>query len=535
MITLLRVLPLALLLLLTGGLGDVQAQRSWPNDNSGIPAPPCTIYDPIANTISFCSGATPLPTTTGTGGAPGSGTTSGTSTTGFGKAWYPSTISGNTANGEQMIGLFVDDITVAIFRRSTTCGNCLQIAISQDGGITGTFVSTTATLGNSISAAHRVPSSTPRFLVSSIGGPLNILQSPSLTGTWTAVGGLANPITSWASNTTGSVVLSSDTTGAICKSTDNGISFGSCVAGGGNGILAYAGGTTWLVTNGTAVRRSINDGASWANVLTSASTFTSVICFATTYTSCVAADNGGTITRSSDTGATWPIVADTGLGSPSQPVLCDYGSGVAAGINLRAAPVGFAAITTDAHSTLNSGVTWFPGSRFGSAWDGTGTPSGAITCRVGRGWVGLNVSGGGAQIFAEYNPVTAPGGTLQSSAGGYTVSALIQSGILLNAAPATSVANTAQTVTLTGIAGSRICIREIAVFSSAAGTPTLVIQDATVTQVNYGTLATGTAALRFAGSPLFCGQTSDSVQVVVGAAGAAVTTTVSVVADRYPN
>ncbi len=126
---------------------------------------------------------------------------------------------------------------------------------------------------------------------------------------------------------------------------------------------------------------------------------------------------------------------------------------------------------------------------------------------------------------------------LQSSAGGYSVAALIQSGIRLNLTQ-TSAATTAQTITLTGTAGSRVCLRNIVLFSSnATQNLTLVVQDATVTTLNFGTVSTSATAgnpLTFFGQPLFCGETGNSVQVVVGAAAAG-TTTLSVVADRYPN
>lgn len=514
---------------------DAQPFKAWPNDQLGRPAPPCMIYDTTTGNVVPCTATNPIPTA---GSGAGTGTTTGTSLTGFGKAWYPSTITGSNAAGEGMIPVWVDTQTVAFFRRSTGCGNCLQVAVSQDGGVTGTFFSTTAVLGNSIGAAHRVPAATPRYLVSSIGGPFNAFQAPTFTGTWTAIVGLANPVSSWASNANGSVVLSSDSAGQVCKSTNGGVSFSNCVAA-ASGQLTFAGGTTWLLAqNGTAnVLRSTNDGATWGVVFAvGGGNSTSPICLSPTYSTCLVGSTGGTVTRSTDSGATWPLIVDTGLGGVSIPALCDYGNGVAAVINVRSAPVGFAQITTDAHATFNSGLGWFPGNRFGSAWDGTGTPGGAIACHSsGRAAISINVSGGGQQVFAEYNPLTAPGGTLQSSAGGYVVAASIQGGIILNTTPTTSAANTAAAVTLTNTAGSRICIRSINILASAAGNATLTVADGATTVLNLGTLALGIGATRIEGSPVVCSQTNNNLVVNVGAAGAGITTTTSVISDRYPN
>lgn len=511
---------------------EAQPIPTWKNDAQGRPAPPCMILDAATGLSAPCSSANPIPIS----GGSGTGTTSGTSLTGFGKAWFPSTITGAVAGGQQMIGMFISDTDVALFRRNTGCGSCLQTAVSTDGGVTATFISTAAVLGNSISAAHRVPSSTVRYLVSSIGGPLNIFQSASLTAGWTAVTGIASPVSSWASNTDGSVVLSSDSGNNVCRSTNNGISFGSCVSVPA-GQLTYAGGTTWILASTTNVRRSINDGATWGVVAISGANFQRPVCFTPSFGTCIVPDDGGSVTRSTDNGVTWPTIVDTGFGAPSQPAACDYGGGTAAVINLRSAPIGFGAITTDTHSSFNSGLNWFAGQRFGSHWNGAGVVSGTITCRAGRGFVTQTSSGGGTDVWASYNPLTSPGGTLQSSAGGYNVSAPIQAGIVLNTTPVTSAAATPAVVTLTNTAGSRVCIREIVLLSSAASAVvTLTVSDGATVVLNYGIVPTATLGVRFAGGgPIVCSQTSNNLVVNIGSAGGAITTTTSVIADRYPN
>lgn len=536
-----------LLALIALGVGAADAQLApplptWQNDASGRPAPPCFFYDPTTNKTVPCTATNPLPTSSSAGGA-GLGTTSGTSTTGFGKGWFPSTYqsAGNVAVSVYQEG----GSTVNVFRRNTGCGNCLTVATSTDGGVNFVEVNTSFIVGNEISFLIKVPSSPPRYLgYAPNGAGSQIFNSTSLLSGWaagvTASPDLNNGLVDVASNANGSVVLMVGGVGGgnhtnVCKSTDQGRNFGSCVnvrpATAASGVW-YGGGTTWFASSQDGgISRSTNDGATWSVVQTLGGNGGHGLCLPISgYNTCVTL-SGGSAFRSTDNGLTWTNIV-SGVGS----LLCDYGGG-SVGIFPGTPPVGFAAITNTPFSSQDSGASFYAGSIYGSAWTGVGAPSATtFTCNsTGRGFAGIHTTAGPTPQFNFYNPLTQPGGVLQSSAGGYSVAALIQSGVLLNAAPTTSAANTAATITLTGTAGSRICIREVVVFSSAAGTPTLVLQDATVTQVNYGTLATGTAPTRFSGSPLFCGQTGDSLQVVVGAAGVGVTTTTSVVADRYPN
>jgi hypothetical protein len=478
----------------------------------------------------------------GGGAGAGLGTTGGTSTTGFGKGWFPSTYQ---AGGEPTAAVYQDGSTVNAFRRTVGCGNCLTVATSTDGGVNFVEVNTSFIVGNTVQFIIKVPSTPARYLgYTPNGAGSHIYNSTSILSGWadgiTASPDLNNGIVDVASNADGSVVLMVGGVGGgnhtnVCKSTDQGRNFGSCVnvraAVAASGIW-YGGGTIWFASSQDGgISRSTNDGATWAVVQTVTGNGGHGVCTVfTSYQTCINL-SGGSVFRSADNGLTWINTAG-GVGA----LLCDYGGGNV-GIFPGTPPVGFAAITNTAFSSQDSGLNFYAGSLFGSAWTGVGAPSATVfVCNTtGRGFAGIHTTAGPTPQFNFYNPLTQPGGVLQSSAGGYNVAALIQSGVILNAAPSVSAANTLQTVTLTGTAGSRVCIREVTVFSSAAGTPTLVIQDATVTQVNYGTLATGTAPTRFAGSPVFCGQTGDSLQVVVGAAGAGVTTTVSIVADRYPN
>lgn len=106
---------------------------------------------------------------------------------------------------------------------------------------------------------------------------------------------------------------------------------------------------------------------------------------------------------------------------------------------------------------------------------------------------------------------------------------------LLNAAPTVSAANTAATVTLTGAAGARVCVRGVYIQATgAAATFTLTVQDGATVILNLGTQTATNAgpALAFTGTPLFCGTAGNNVVVNVGAGGASAVTTTSVIADR---
>lgn len=538
-----------LLALIALGVGAADAQLvpplpTWQNDAQGRPGPPCFFYDPTTNKTVPCTATNPLPTSSSAGGA-GLGTTSGTSTTGFGKGWFPSTYQ---AGGEPVASVYQDGgSTVNVFRRTVACGNCLTVATSTDGGVNFVEANTSFVVGNSVTFLIKVPSSPPRYLGYAANGAGSIIfNSTALLSGWangvTASPDLNNGLVDVASNATGSVVLMVGGVGGgnhtnVCKSTDQGRNFGSCVnvraASPASGVW-YGGGTTWFVSSQDGgISRSTNDGASWSVVQTVAGNGGHGVCLPVSgYNTCINL-SGGSAFRSTDNGLTWTNVV-SGVGA----LLCDYGGGNV-GIFPGTPPVGFAAITNTPFSSQDSGLSFYAGSIFGSAWTGVGAPSATtFTCNsTGRGFAGIHTTAGPTPQFNFYNPLTQPGGTLQSSAGGYSVAALIQSGVLLNATQ-TSAATTAQTITLTGTAGSRVCIRRITLFSSnATQNLTLVVQDATVTTLNFGTVSTSATAgnpLDFAGQPLFCGQTGDSVQVVVGAAAAG-TTTLSVVGDRYPN
>lgn len=481
----------------------------------------------------------------GGGAGTGTGTTGGTSTTGFGKGWFPSTFNGG--GGSVVASVYQDGATVNTFHRTVACGNCLTVSTSTDGGINFVSFNTSFVVGNEVNFIIKVPSAVPRYLgYSANGGASQIFNSASLLSGWaagvTASPDLNNSIVAAASNATGSVVLMVGGTGGgshtnVCKSTNQGQTFGSCVdvrPASPAASVWFGGGTTWFISSADGgISRSINDGATWAVVQTLGATGGQGLCLASTsYQTCLVI-SAGQVFRSIDNGATYASVLSSGVSS-----MCDYGGGNV-GLVTGVPPVGLSAITNNVFSSQDGGQNFYAGNVYGSVWTGVGAPSlSSFTCNsTGRGYMSMHTTAGPAPTFTFYNPLTQPGGVLQSSSGGYNVSALIQAGVLLNATQ-TSAATTAQTITLTGTGGSRVCLRNIAVFSSnAAQNVTLVVQDAAVTTFNLGTVTTTAVAgnpLTFSGQPLFCGQTGNSIQVVVGAAGAG-TTTLSVVGDRYPN
>lgn len=107
-------------------------------------------------------------------------------------------------------------------------------------------------------------------------------------------------------------------------------------------------------------------------------------------------------------------------------------------------------------------------------------------------------------------------------------------GTTLQNSTQTSAANTLQTITLTGAASQRVTINFVEVFASAAAVCTLTIVDNATTVFSHPlTTQTSAAPLQL---PLGSGglsiSTGSNSTVSVGACGAAVTSTLNVVASR---
>lgn len=107
-------------------------------------------------------------------------------------------------------------------------------------------------------------------------------------------------------------------------------------------------------------------------------------------------------------------------------------------------------------------------------------------------------------------------------------------GVTLQNSTQTSAANTAQTITLTGASSTRINISFVEVFASAAAVCTLTIVDSATTVFSHP-LTTQTSAAPLIvnlGSTGLSISTASTATVNVGACGAAVTSTLNVVASR---
>lgn len=128
-------------------------------------------------------------------------------------------------------------------------------------------------------------------------------------------------------------------------------------------------------------------------------------------------------------------------------------------------------------------------------------------------------------------------GLTNQSAGGASAIApwqfeAVQASSNLNAAPTVSAAATPATVTLTGQAAKKICIRNIAIYESVAtGAATLTVQDGATVVLDLGAPTLTAAATLFTGVPLVCGSSGNTVTVNIGAGVATEVTHTSVIAD----
>lgn len=127
------------------------------------------------------------------------------------------------------------------------------------------------------------------------------------------------------------------------------------------------------------------------------------------------------------------------------------------------------------------------------------------------------------QTARRVTPVAGPPGSIQPTG------VAVQAATLLNSRQI-SAANAAQAITLAAVAGARNVLRKIALFASASANATLSV---TIGSVVYdlGTVALTTEAKAFVLDELTAPDNTALV-VNVGAAGAGITTTLSVVADR---
>lgn len=302
---------------------------TWPRDDTGTPAGQCSFIG-STGVPTLCSTTDPLPT--------GPGTISTTDPTGWGKAWFQSTIGNLVATA----AVFVSDQTVLAFDSS---GGSPRTWVSTNAGRTFALQDTSPNLSFvQMNAAIRTPSGA--YLVASNLSPgiqqSGIAQSASgfqfaRVTPLPAPCGPANGLDCNAQSLAvqGTTVLATIDRGAIgivCRSTNSGASFSSCTdfAGVGNtgGRLGVTSPTTstWLVamSDGT-VGRSTDDGGTFTNVLSMGGTAGHVECLDATR--CLATNATGTIWRSTNAGATWATII-TVTPNPIFRGFADFGNGV---------------------------------------------------------------------------------------------------------------------------------------------------------------------------------------------------------------
>lgn len=508
---------------------------TWPRDDTGVPAPPCYFTNALG-LLTACSATDPLPTG---GGAP---TQASNDPTGFGKNWFAST-TGLTAG--DAAALFVNDQTAYAFKPNPG-GNALETYVSQNAGRTWALIATDAPFASTCASVNAGLYFGGAFLVGCNADGVNdgLLRSPSGFPPWTrltlpAAGGQS--VRSIAGQGTTVLVFSPD--GQLCRSTNSGASFASCVdppaiITAGRQGLASPSLNIWIVgdTSGN-VARSTDDGGTWTTVLAMGGSQGHVRCLSATV--CLATNNSPNIWRSTNAGATWTQVfapgAVTGLGFNG---FVDFGSGVVDAMDQDLA---------------------YRSSDFGATWTFQVTFSVAISsnlyttleARNGRGLAGGSFTGGAVL----YSPVVGAGETIVAgqngnrweinAAGEGETSTVIRDSTQATAMGVTAggratvvslptaadqrtcsepAANTAASITVTGVANQNIAVNDyIAFYTTApAAAQTLTITSAGV-NVWLDIVNGANTPTRFAFSPLLKASLGNTVILTLPAGGAGVT------------
>lgn len=456
---------------------------TWIRDDSGAPSAQCAFVG-SSGASTLCSPSDPLPTS--------AGTTSTTDPTGWGQQWFLGTATGATIENPIYPWIVAENQYVG-FARSEGA-NTVDLWTSSTKGRLWTKKTAAINLGNVWNAVYVV------FRLSNgdylIGGNCGAGVTPTCTGLgrFGANGsagqvaltglpaGVAGSVVSIFQQSATVIVIWADggtSTGFQCRSTNSGSSF-TCDAvnytvldGGVNNGKAVdsPSASTWLraITGGLA--RSINDGVSYTSVLTGvASTKNLVECLSSSV--CLYANGQAEIRRSADGGATWSI-AFTALGTnPLFRGFVDYGNGVVAALP--------GAASVNIFLSRDFGVSWTPVFLLGSDPQQCATPCQGVAFNgaavYSAGFIGgflvekvmysPTIGAGQAQIVSASgvplnldtsgNP-TVNEGTAAAFASGWTVR-VRQSHSLIPTTRAcnTPAANTAATLSTTGVAGQTV-------------------------------------------------------------------------------
>lgn len=544
-----RITGIAIALLLTvmatGGLAV-----TFLTDAGGRAAPLCSFIGSGALPI-FCSPSDPLPVTTGTP------TQATNDPAGFGKLFIDRgqffTTSFDTA------GIFVSDSSAIVLGHGSA-GGTVDVYSSTTKGRTWTLVGDNLTIpGAVLDRFLTILNTGTTYLIGvNAGANPGVLRTTTFTSFSAAT--ITNGTVFTLAQQAGTIMAARDTS-ELCRSINDGISFtctNHAALGNFNGTrqsLASPSAGVWLAIDSGApatVARSIDDGASFAAVTTlvNPSSTQGVLCLSATICLAYASQ---TIARSTDAGATWTTVLSTMPASANiLNAAVHFGSGVVA-IIVRAGTAGTVGVRSD-----DFGLTWALLPPVDQTFGSGCTSAASTTTQLFTNGVGDAIAlgecgatpdtivlisqslGAGAVIVSDEEGdrwdinARGAGGVYQDIGNTAALapwrSAPVQGVTQLSTTPVTSAANTAAVVTVTGAAGTRVCLRTLALFSSAAGNATLTVSDGATVVLNLGTRGLTTSAAIF--DPLVCAATGNNLVVNVGAAGAGVTTTTSVIADR---
>ncbi len=539
-------------------------------DSNGQLSAACSYLD--ANNISnFCGSNSPLPMFTSTPA------TADQELYGLGRNWFASPTPITT--GTEPVGaFFVDNFTVVGWSRS---GVATQQMRSTDGG--RTYVNVGATQATTNGAEGAVLATNGNYILGQRS--TFILVTNGFTFTSSTMTGTGPEVPRALVTSSGGTILTvgdsfpAAGTGTVCRSTNFGVTF-NCAAPAamatnpfgnfGSMRLANVSGLIWLAvgeTGGnTVLFRSTDDGVTWTQITTFAqgtgpsgvSCLTSLICLWA---------NGQNIFRSADAGLTWgTAILTSGDANTQLAAFAVYNSTIAVALSSTASTPVF-------YRTSDAGLHWTP-------ITSTACPgAGSIPPRVATGqnvkqsraiyWCSSTIGTGNIQYSPSLGTNAAiltgangqqgtitPNGevvvggsgtagtpstaivTIQGIAGATPQIQVPTQGATLFNTQATSGANTAQTLSVTGAAAQRATLRGAWGSISAAGSCTVIIQDGATTILTLPPLTSVTPAVVSLfpnGAVPASGITvtaANNVNVVIGACGAAVTSTVAISGDR---
>jgi hypothetical protein len=459
-----RRLLVLLALLLSPLVPRAEAQRTWPQDSGGNPAPPCVVYDSVGNAINFCSPLHPLPVTIPTPlpvtiptpvpvtiptPVPVTLPTPPAGSTAFGGGFFTGLDRGvNISNFSTGDFLFLDELTVVGVGMGVS-NVAVNVYRSVDGGVTFS-IATVAPTGAAVIAVRNVVLTTNGLYVVGIAAVgAGVAVSRDL-GVFQGQTGNGLPASASQQNTAvykavNTLLLTEDKNNSVCRSTApaSGLTLPAWVCavpptwtGASNSSSenafnlapstgAGAPGGVWIGMDKASpahIVRSTNDGTTFSALTTLAlgtaggasQLDRSVTCLRNTPATCLIGLQGN-IYRSTDSGATWTLVASLTFSDLGKGLL-DYGNGIlvmvgspfGSGTVPPGCPPTCANVPASVGLTLwarsnDAGATWFPS---GGGWSTT-SGSGEVQLRQ----VTTSPTSGRA-LLSWLTSSTAPGATV---------------------------------------------------------------------------------------------------------------------------